>query len=97
MGSPLSPTFANIFMSSLETQFLENCTAEPNFYRRYIDNIIAGFPSKLHAQQFLDYINVAHPNIKLTIETETNSCIYFLDIAITKSSFNFFTNVFRKA
>ena len=97
MGSPLGPTFANIFMSALETQFLETSlpTSTPNFYRRYIDDIIAGFPSELDAKQFLKHINKAHPNTKFTLETETNNCINFLDIAITKSSSNFATNVFR--
>ena len=98
MGSPLGPTFANIFMSALESQFLETSlpTSKPNFYKRYIDDIIAGFPSELDAKQFLEHINKAHPNIKFTLETENNNCINFLDIAITNSSSGFLTNVFRK-
>ncbi|XP_066984717.1 uncharacterized protein [Macrobrachium rosenbergii] len=40
MGSPLGPTFANIFMCSLEDHILDNCPLayHPLFYRRYIDD-----------------------------------------------------------
>ena len=98
MGSPLGPTFANIFMSSLENQFLDNCatTHKPKFYRRYVDDIIAGFQNEPQARQFLHYINQAHPNIKFTLETEANNCLSFLDISIHRCSQQFITNVFRK-
>ena len=98
MGSPLGPTFANIFMNSLESQFLDTCSRDykPSFYKRYVDDIIAGFPSKSLAQQFLQYINQAHPNIKFSMETETNNRLNFLDVTISKSPSHFSTNVFRK-
>ncbi|XP_066944595.1 uncharacterized protein [Macrobrachium rosenbergii] len=37
MGGPLGPTFANIFMNSLEESFLDSCPSNlcPLFYRRY--------------------------------------------------------------
>ena len=98
MGSPLGPTFANIFMNALETEFLDNCdlTFKPNFYKRYIDDTIAGFQNALQAQQFLQHINLAHPNIKFTLETENENCLHFLDINISRTPDGFTTGVYRK-
>ena len=43
MGSPLGPAFANIFMNTLETKYLEECnnSFKPLFYKRYIDDTSA--------------------------------------------------------
>ena len=40
MGSPLGPTFANIFLSYYEQIWLKNCPYEfkPVVYRRYVDD-----------------------------------------------------------
>ena len=45
MGSPLGPTFANIFLCYYEEQWLRSCPDEfkPNFYRRYVDDIFLLF------------------------------------------------------
>ena len=39
MGTKMAPTYANIFMSVLEGQFLQNSEYKPLFYCRYIDDI----------------------------------------------------------
>ena len=98
MGSPLGPTFANIFMSFLENQYLQNCTDsyKPIFYKRYIDDTLASFQNREQAQQFLQYINQAHPNIKFTMDEENNNVINFLDVSITRTDSGFTTNVYRK-
>jgi hypothetical protein len=98
MGSPLGPTFANIFMNFLETSFLNNAPInnKPSFYNRYIDDILCGFDSVEQASLFLNQINNAHPNIKFTMEPEASNKISFLDISITRSDNKFRTNVFRK-
>ena len=40
MGLPLGPTFANIFMSYMETKWLDDCPNhfKPMYYRRYVDD-----------------------------------------------------------
>ena len=40
MGLPLGPSFANIFMSYCEQQWLDDCPVDfkPAFYRRYVDD-----------------------------------------------------------
>ena len=69
MGSPLGPTFANIFMCTLEERFLDQCPAsfKPVFYKRYVDDTFVLFRDRSHAQLFLDFINNFHSNIKFSM------------------------------
>ena len=54
MGSPLGPIFANIFMSSLEETFLDDCPLlfRPLFYKRYVDDTVALFHDRGSATRF---------------------------------------------
>ena len=99
MGSPLGPTFANIFMSHLENKFLQDCdpSFKPSFYKRYVDDTIVGFQNISQAHQFLKYINSSHANIKFTMDIEKENTMNFLDVSIHRSGTSFSTNVFRKA
>ena len=45
---------------------------------------------------FLNYINMKHPNIKFTMETEVSKCLSFLDVSIN-NNFGFSTSVYRKS
>jgi hypothetical protein len=98
MGSPLGPTFANIFLNHLESKFLEDCPPHfrPITYHRYVDDTLTSFTSLNHAKSFLNFINNSHPNINFTMETEIDNKINFLDILITRREDRLSTNVFRK-
>ena len=39
MGTKMAPKYANIFMSNLEENFLQNTRNKPLIYLRYIDDI----------------------------------------------------------
>ncbi|KAG1652534.1 hypothetical protein GQR58_026230 [Nymphon striatum] len=97
MGLPLGPTMANIFMCFHEENWLENCPAQfkPVLYRRYVDDTFLLFKSESHTTQFLNYLNTKHPNIKFTMEKESQNNISFLDINIHKA-LNFQTSIHRK-
>ena len=98
MGSPLGPTFANIFMCSLEEDMLDNCPLafHPLFYRRYVDDTFLLFRSKMDADTFLEYVNSIHRNINFTIEYECSNQLPFLDILVYRDNDHFNTSVFRK-
>ena len=98
MGSPLGPTFANVFLSHHEISWLENCPAQfkPAYYRRYVDDVIVLFRSKDHVKKFLGYINTRHPNIEFTYEEEKNNSLSFLDVTITRTHNSFITSIYRK-
>ena len=99
MGSPLGPTFANIFMCSLEESMLENCPLRyhPLYYNRYVDDTFALFKTEYDAECFLDHANSRHPNINFTIEKEDSSQLSFLDIKVFRDNDHFNTSIFRKS
>ena len=98
MGSPLGPTFANIFMCHLEELFFDQCSSSynPVFYKRYVDDTFVLFKEKRHATLFLDFINSFHPNIKFTMDIESDNQLPFLDIMVSRSDGVFVTGIFRK-
>ena len=87
MGSPLGPTLANAFLAFHEEKWLNNCPADfkPILYRRYVDDIFILSKSPEHHQQFLDYMDRQHPNIRFTGEDERLNKLPFLDIEITRT------------
>lgn len=98
MGNPLSCSFANIFLTYYEAQWLDNCPVsfKPLLYRRYIDDTFLLFSSPDHIPLFLNYLNSKHRNIEFTCETEQNHKLPFLDINIEKTESSFSTSIYRK-
>ena len=78
MGSPLGPALANLFMMGFyEKKWLESLEgSKVRFYRRYVDDIFCLFDSEYEADNFLQYLNKQHPNIKFTIEKEHRKPTY---------------------
>ena len=98
MGSPLGPTYANIFLCFHERNWLDNCPAEfkPVYYRRYVDDVIVLFKDKSHVPLFHNYLNQQHPNMKFTCEEEKDKQLSFLDILIKRDNNKFSTSLYRK-
>ena len=58
MGSPLGPTFANAFMSHMESKYLTpSLPSTPRFYCRYVDDSFCLFDDSVEASHFLQRIN----------------------------------------
>ena len=74
MGSPLGPTFANIFLCYYEQIWLKNCPCEfkPVIYKRYVDDTLL-FRQKKYFEKFRSYLNCQNPNVKFTSEIEENN------------------------
>jgi hypothetical protein len=99
MGSPLSPLFSDIFMSTIEDKIMNSKFAKLNinFWFRYVDDILAGFiGTERQLNSFLEYINSLHEKIKFTLEIEKENKINFLDLTITKNENKLFFNIYRK-
>ena len=98
MGSPLSPFLAEIFMNSLE----ESLSKSPHFkniifWRRYVDDVFGIYNGT--SEELIDFkthLNSLHPNIKFTLEIETNNSINFLDLNISKLQNKLKFNIYRK-
>jgi hypothetical protein len=95
MGSPLSPTLANIIMIVLEDEIIkdlfENETIK--FYIRYVDDtLVLTKPSDINL--ILNKLNSYHPDIQFTHEEFVdNNEVHFLDIKLTSNC----TSIFRKS
>ena len=83
MGSPLAPVLANLFMGYNEKNWIKDYTFnKPNFYKRYVDDILACFDDESDANQFFNYLNNQHNNITFTMEKQKDNTIPFLDTHI---------------
>lgn len=85
MGSAISPTIANIFMSVFFRRFLPTQKEQPDLLCRYIDDIFILWPNKENFEQFAHSLNSFHHSIKFT-STTSNTSVDFLDVTIYKTS-----------
>lgn len=98
MGSPISSTLADVFMSDLESKYLDQCPTsfKPLFYKRYVDDTFTCFSDPAHHLSFHNYINSFHDNIKFTCELSNNHSLPFLDCNINYTNNNFNSSIYRK-
>ena len=84
MGSSLAPVLANIFMSFYESKWVNEYSLHtPEFYLRYVDEVLAAFDKEQNSLNSLNFLNKRHPNSKFTIEKQMNHSIAFLDVFIS--------------
>ena len=97
MGSPLGPVLANLFMGYREKKWLQEFDkGKVLMYKRYVDDIFCMFGNEKDAENFFEFLNCRHKNIKFTIEKESNKFLSFLDILIKNEGNRFSTSVYRK-
>lgn len=90
MGSPLAVVFANLYLSCLETELLNNLPKQPLLYCRFIDDIFAvlqGEPPE--CEPFMMAMNNMHETINLT--SDFGDSVPFLDLVVFKGP-RFFNN-----
>ena len=96
MGTKMAPQYANIFMSNLEENFLQNTHNKPLIYLRYIDDI---FLLWTHGEekllQFHKDFNSEDPDIHLTMIHSTKE-VNFLDTAIRLKNNTLQTSLYKK-
>ncbi|CAF1461460.1 unnamed protein product, partial [Rotaria magnacalcarata] len=95
MGSSLTLTLANIFMSKWQTNVVEEQTKTGEFYGRYIDDIFMTWNrSEEELRKLLDDLNTWHPNIKL--DYKIGNSLPFLDVQLTNNDGILSTSVYHK-
>ena len=96
MGTKMAPSFANLFMGSLEKEFLAQQALQPHLWLRYIDDI---FMIWTHGEEkltsFIEQINSFHPSIKFTADF-SHSSVHFLDTTVTLKDGSLKTDLFTK-
>ena len=87
MGSPLAPVLTNNFIGSYKSKWLnEYILGKPRFYLKYADDILAAFDKKQDSLNFLNYLNNRHPNVKFTIQKQTQQTFFGLPEVLKTSS-----------
>ena len=98
MGSPLGPVLAKRFTGHNKQHLLiREKLLSVIFYKRYVDDNFCMLKLPEHADNFLDILNIRHKNIKFTIEKEQYQKLPFLDVLITKISYNRITKNDKKS
>jgi len=95
MGSPLSSIVADLTMRDLEENVLNTLNIQPILYYRYVDDILLS-TSKEEIHIILNKFNTYHHRLKLTLETEINRCLNFLDITLIIKNNRIITDWFHK-
>ena len=99
MGSPLSPTIANIFMEDFENKALDTARLKPSLWIRYVDDTFTVWPhGEEYLPEFIAHLNSITPGIKFTYEIENKGQLPFLDVLVTRNKLGgLSTSVYRKA
>ena len=93
MGAAFSPTFANIYMSTILRDFLRTQTTQPLIITRYIDDILMIWTDTTEElNNFLTNLNSFHNNLNFTHEY-SHLTIDFLDLTIYKGTHFAYTNL----
>ena len=95
MGTKMAPQYANIFMSNLEENFLQNTHNKPLLYLRYIDNIFLLWTQEEKLLQFHKDFNSEDPDIHFTMNHLTEE-VNFLDTAIRLKNNTLQTSLYKK-
>ena len=95
MGSPLGPLMANACMCMLEEKLVQDGRM-PSFYRRYVDDTLAIFPSHEAHENFFAHLNTLHPSIRFTAELAENGILPFIGVNCHLDSSGVQTSVYHK-
>ena len=69
MGPLLPSVLAKVLMGFYQFKWLNEYNLnKPEFYLRYVDDILAAFEKEQDSLNFLYFLNNKHTNIKFTIE-----------------------------
>lgn len=84
MGSPLSPILAKILMTEVLSFIFKDMSYKPKLCALYVDDSL-WIVDKHIPNIILSKLNEFHPNIKFTMELESEASISFLDLKVTRS------------
>jgi len=97
MGTKMVPSYANLYVSYIETQFFNQYNGpKPELYRRHIDNCVGSTSSiREDLNQFITAVNSFHPALKYTWEISDTS-LAFLNIKVSIEGHVLRTSVHHK-
>lgn len=84
MGSSASPIVADIVMEELLNVCIESCDIRPKILTKYVDDLF-GICQISAVETILTKLNSFNPNIKFTMEKETNCKLAYLDTVVIRT------------
>ncbi|XP_023220479.1 uncharacterized protein LOC111622351 [Centruroides sculpturatus] len=96
MESPVSGNLCEMVVRQLENNILPRFLPNMLLYKRYTDDIIILWKSKLNLKQFVDMVNSNPYGLLFEIEQHSKSNVHFLDIEISFEGPNIHTAVYQK-
>ena len=82
MGTKLTPSYANLFMTKFEQAHVYTYHLQPTMWKRLIDYIFLIWPHGMETPlEFIQHLNTVHPTIKFTSAISPSE-IAFLDLTI---------------
>ena len=93
MGTPMAPSYANLFMVDLEERLLDQTAAAPHVWWMYI--FVIWDKGRVLLVDFLSQINAFHPSIKFTTEVSTDR-VSFLDTMVILDGNTIHTDLYTK-
>ena len=82
MGTKLAPSYANLFMSKFEQDYVYTYHLQPTLWKRFIDDIFLIWPHVMDSlTEFMLHLNTVHSALKFT-SVISSSEIAFLDLTI---------------
>ena len=95
MGSPLSPSLADLVIQDLENNIFNTITTHIPFYFRYVDDIVLAAPINFIIN-ILDFFNSYHERIKFTVDYGDGRGINFLDVKLLSDNGRIIFDLYKK-
>ncbi|XP_066026269.1 uncharacterized protein [Pocillopora verrucosa] len=83
MGSPVSAVIATLYMERFEEQAITTSSYGPRIWECYVDDTFT-ILDRENLDDFLQHLNNQQPSIRLTMETEKDKKLAFLDTAVLR-------------
>ena len=97
MGTKLAPSYANLFMTKFEDNYVYTYQLQPKLWKRFIDNIFLIWPHGMDSLlKFIKHLNTVHSTIKFTSDISPTE-IAFLDLTIHIEGKKLYTRLHTKA
>ena len=96
MGTKLAPSYANLFMTKFEQNYVYTYHLQPTLWKRFIDDIFMILPHGMDSLlEFIKHLNHVHPTIKFT-STISQTELAFLDLIINIRGDKLYTRLHTK-
>ena len=83
MRRPVSAVNANLYMESFEEKAIATSPYKPRVWKHHVDDTFTVLDCKI-IDSFLQHLNNQQPSIHFTMETESDSKLIFLDVAVSR-------------